>query len=73
MGSYASQTSIEERWLIDHYVMKLKSDLQGNPERAFDSEITEMENLVPAVNAEGDMVPGDDTSKTGEQENQNEE
>lgn len=75
MGSYASQTSTEERWLIDHYVMKLKSDLQGNPERAFDAETTETENenLVPAVNAEGDMVPGDDTSINGEQENQNEE
>ena len=75
MGSYASQTSTEERWLIDHYVMKLKSDLQGNPERAFDADTTGTgnENLIPAVNAEGDMVPGDDTSINGEQENQNEE
>ena len=27
MGSYASQTSIEERWQIDHYVMSLKDKL----------------------------------------------
>ncbi|HSP40071.1 MAG TPA: cytochrome c [Gillisia sp.] len=75
MGSYASQTTTEERWLIDHYVMKLKSDLQGNPERTFDADTLQAnnENLIPAVNAEGDMVPGDDTPKNGEQENQNEE
>tara|TARA_R100000935_G_C2796012_1_gene148199 strand:+ start:265 stop:957 length:693 start_codon:yes stop_codon:yes gene_type:complete len=74
MGSYASQTSIEERWLIDHYVMKLKSDLQGNPERAFEADTLEnAQNLIPAVNAEGDMVPGDETSADEEQENQNEE
>lgn len=74
MGSYASQTSIEERWLIDHYVMKLKSDLQGNPERAFEADTLEnAQNLIPAVNAEGDMVPGDETSTDEAQENQNEE
>lgn len=37
MGSYASQTSIEERWEIDHYVMKLKAALEGNPEREFET------------------------------------
>ena len=35
MGSYASQTSIEERWQIDHYVMKLKGTLEGKTEREF--------------------------------------
>lgn len=49
MGSYASQTSIEERWQIDHYVMKLKDALEGNPEREFDTETED--NLIPAVNA----------------------
>ncbi|MCF4100186.1 cytochrome c [Gillisia sp. M10.2A] len=54
MGSYASQTSIKERWQIDHYVMKLKGALEGAPERAFESEdLTAKENLIPAVNAEG--------------------
>lgn len=51
MGSYASQTSIEERWLIDHYVMKLKNDLEGGPEMEFEAE----ENLMPPVNAEQPM------------------
>lgn len=53
MGSYASQTSIAERWLIDMYVMKLKSDLQGLPEREFEAEGGETpETLIPAVNAD---------------------
>jgi cytochrome c len=29
MGSYASQTSIEERWEISHYVEALRADLMG--------------------------------------------
>ena len=29
MGSYASQTSIEERWEITHYVEALRADLMG--------------------------------------------
>jgi mono/diheme cytochrome c family protein len=48
MGSYASQTSIEERWLIDHYVMTLKNELEGGPEREFEVN----ERLIPAMNAE---------------------
>jgi len=59
MGSYASQTSIKERWQIDHYVMKLKAALEGKPERKFANETitgSEMkvegkEALVPAINA----------------------
>jgi mono/diheme cytochrome c family protein len=61
MGSYASQTSIKERWQIDHYVMKLKGALEGKPEREFVKEtdtITDSvlklegkEELVPVVNA----------------------
>lgn len=68
MGSYASQTSIEERWQIDHYVMKLKNDLEGGPERTFEKET----DLIPAVNAEKEMVTKE-TSTTGEEQNQNEE
>lgn len=33
MGSYASQTSIEERWQIVQYVESLKASLEGKPER----------------------------------------
>ena len=61
MGSYAAQTSIHERWQIDHYVMSLKAALQGKPAREFVTDsvkrLTETQmrenrkNLVPAVNA----------------------
>lgn len=72
MGSYASQTSIEERWLITHYVMKLKNDLQGGPEREFETE----DNLIPAVNAEAEIGEGElstdsEATSNGQQENQN--
>ncbi len=68
MGSYASQTSIEERWLITHYVMKLKNDLEGGPAMEFENE----EDLIPAVNAEKQIEPKE-TSTTGAEDNQNEE
>ena len=29
MGSYAGQLNEEERWLVTHYVLKLKSDLEN--------------------------------------------
>jgi len=74
MGSYASQTTSHERWLIDHYVMKLKNDLAGGTERAFDVEEVGTENLIPAVNQEPDQVSEEEqTNGSGEQENQNEE
>jgi mono/diheme cytochrome c family protein len=34
MGSYASQTDIEERWEITHYVEALRADLMGQPRAA---------------------------------------
>ncbi|WGK65581.1 c-type cytochrome [Croceiramulus getboli] len=50
MGSYASQTTEEERWQIIHYVMSLKTQLEGgsapdfeNMETATDSTQTAME------------------------------
>ena len=55
MGSYAVQTSIEERWQIDHYVMSLKDKLEGNPERSFQTNTITQENsdnLNPAEPAE---------------------
>ncbi|MDT0648393.1 cytochrome c [Zunongwangia sp. F260] len=76
MGSYASQTSIEERWLIDHYVMSLKDQLAGNPEREFEEAagFNEVENLIPAVNAVKEMVSKEtSTTSSEEEENQNEE
>jgi len=42
MGSYASQTTTEERWQIDHYVMSLKDKLEGKPEREFEEEQTKL-------------------------------
>ena len=48
MGSYASQTSIEERWEIDHYVMSLKDKLEGKPERAYEEESEVQESLLPS-------------------------
>ncbi|WP_026302486.1 c-type cytochrome [Psychroflexus tropicus] len=38
MGSYASQMNSEELWLVDHYVMQLKDELEGKEPRAFESE-----------------------------------
>lgn len=55
MGSYASQTSIEERWQITHYVMTLRDELLGNPAREFEEDI---ETLVPSVNADGEFTEG---------------
>lgn len=71
MGSYASQTSIEERWQIDHYVMSLREELLGNPEREYE----DMETLTPAVNAEVPIGEGTATDISDEQreQNQNEE
>jgi len=90
MGSYASQTSIEERWLITHYVMQLKDKLEGNPEREFDIPVgtdedeqedegddkhVDGENLVPAVDSEGDIDEGESSGVNRDngqqQENQN--
>jgi len=38
MGSYASQMSEEELWQVDLYVMKLKAEIEGKPERNFETE-----------------------------------
>lgn len=50
MGSYATQTTEEELWLINHYVMSLKDKLDGKPTREFDAEVTEV-----ADDAQGEM------------------
>ena len=35
MGSYASQMTEEELWMVDHYVMSLKDALDGLPKKEF--------------------------------------
>jgi mono/diheme cytochrome c family protein len=47
MGSYASQMSEEELWLVDHYVMSLKDKLDKKEARAFDvvEQVMEVEAL----------------------------
>lgn len=73
MGSYAVQTSIKERWQIDHYVMSLKDKLEGKAEREFQTEtITQesSENLNPAEPAEtpskSQTVEGGDENSSNE-------
>jgi mono/diheme cytochrome c family protein len=46
MGSYAAQTSEEERWQIAHYVMKLKDALDGKPERQTVNDDSQVENTA---------------------------
>ena len=36
MGSYASQMTEEEMWMVDHYVMSLKDKLDGKEARPYD-------------------------------------
>ncbi|NEV94555.1 cytochrome c [Psychroflexus sp. YR1-1] len=38
MGSYASQMNNEELWMVDHYVMQLKAELEGKDPREFQTE-----------------------------------
>jgi len=47
MGSYASQTSTEERWQIAHHVDKLTKELKGEEPKAFQEvvEIVEVEEV----------------------------
>lgn len=65
MGSYASQTSIEERWQIDHYVMSLKDKLEGKPERAFEAE-TLKNNLFPSE-ANAEIYEDDAAAENGQE------
>lgn len=76
MGSYASQTTIEERWQITHYVMSLKDKLEGKPERAF--EETEKENLLPSradvkVGEDENQSQNETAGETGQGQTENQE
>jgi mono/diheme cytochrome c family protein len=54
MGSYASQTSIEERWEISHYVEALRADLLGVPRKTVITEDGKpIEVATPATEQEG--------------------
>ena len=48
MGSYASQMTEDEMWMVDHYVMSLKDKLDGKEARPFDviKEVVEREVAV---------------------------
>lgn len=41
MGSYASQMTEDELWMVNHYVMSLKDNLDGKEARTFDKEVVE--------------------------------
>lgn len=61
MGSYASQTSIEERWQISHYVDALTRDLKGEPRQEF---VTELSNDMNTPATGGDaMIKETDNEK----------
>lgn len=56
MGSYAAQTSEKERWQINHYVMDLKRQLNGDPKKEFVSEEeAELNTLVETTDATKEM------------------
>lgn len=63
MGSYASQMTEEELWMVDHYVMSLKDALDGKPDRAFTAgeiieEMTEGKIDMDLNEGAVDEVPG---------------
>lgn len=57
MGSYASQMSEKELWQVDHYVMKLKAELEGKPVRTLENE-TQIQEMPQEENSsnESEMV-----------------
>jgi len=65
MGSYASHTSVEELWQVDHYVMQLKAALEGKEQRPYDNEVLN-ESLQKELNQaqELDMVIIEETNET---------
>jgi mono/diheme cytochrome c family protein len=79
MGSYASQTTEEERWQIGHYVDKLRRELKGMPEREYDSLVNyeAAEKMADTVMALGprdkDSEVEEDALQPGEIEDLDEE
>jgi mono/diheme cytochrome c family protein len=76
MGSYAAQTSEEERWKITHYVMNLKNELEGGEEIPYEEEkeasIAEA-NPVEVQRAQENAreTQGEGAALTEEEENNN--
>lgn len=52
MGSYASQMSEKELWQVDHYVMKLKAELEGKPVRSLEEVMNDNEEILSEANDE---------------------
>ncbi|MDR9456027.1 MAG: cytochrome c [Salegentibacter sp.] len=68
MGSYASQIDEKERWQITHYVMNLKDQLEGNPEREYEEVGPTVSPDDPDVQAAQENV-GEGTVLTEEESN----
>lgn len=60
MGSYASQTTEEELWQINHYVMVLKDQLDGLPERPY-------EESADGEQSDGEVSKRDDANAGAEE------
>jgi len=65
MGSYASQTNEMERWQIDLYILDLKAQLDGKPQRAIEDEEMEtmMEQEIKPSNNEMNMANASEKAK----------
>lgn len=63
MGSYAAQTNEVERWQIDHYVIDLKRQLNGEPKRDFVKENTD----APSFMAKGIALRDQSVESIGEE------
>ncbi|RZS98872.1 c-type cytochrome [Aquimarina brevivitae] len=65
MGSYASQTSIEERWQIVAYVEKLKAELDGKAPRVDKLDESDApSDMIPAVNADPEVAVAEEAEET---------
>lgn len=70
MGSYASQMTEEEMWMVDHYVMSLKDKLDKKDPRPYDSvDVVETVEEVHAEDTHGDA----ETHETEEHPNAEED
>jgi hypothetical protein len=65
MGSYASQTSTEERWQIAHHVDALTKDLKGQPRQEF---VTVLVEGIALENSNVDKKKGADENHSDQKE-----
>lgn len=56
MGSYASQMTEDEMWMVDHYVMSLKDKLDGKEPQAYDvvTKVMEVEMIEHHTETHGE-------------------